>query len=164
MSQLLVCSGDKIEWAFLPRSIGAVRVRPQGLGDILKDFIFWRVMNEGRMVDGVWLAPGPSSLNPWTWKQNRASVIWVSTPRTWQTLSRKISTKKQTRSRTYTRIWSRRFVFVHPHSFRVTSGAALSSCFLSAFYIYFRVVFQLCNSFSSIKQQVMVQYWLSFLV
>ena len=38
---------------------------------------------------GVWSAPEASSLNRWTWKRDRASVIQLFAPGTWRALTRK---------------------------------------------------------------------------
>ena len=53
----------KLNKTLLPRGICAIGVPHQGPVGILNDFIFERVMNEGGMVQGVWSAPGASSLN-----------------------------------------------------------------------------------------------------
>ena len=53
----------KLNKTLLPKGICVIGVPRQGPVGILNNFIFQRVMNEGRMVQGVWLAPGMSSLN-----------------------------------------------------------------------------------------------------
>ena len=53
----------KLNRTLLPRGIRVIGVPLQGPVGILNDFIFQKVMNEGGMVQGVWSAPGASTLN-----------------------------------------------------------------------------------------------------